>query len=203
MNYTIIGGKIISSSYVLDMFNYIEKAQEDDISPDDVRKVLFDEFEKLVLQGKITFGFVYTENKENELRGRIGNFSGFRTGTQFLKLIPANKRPKSRSTEETCLRYYDFGRMAWRSFKKTLFVVASSFFNDKDGKWYDTPEAAGFTSNWKNINSKYKRSERKDTKAEALKRAKIEDKEIDKRNTQIAKQQKKRYKIKNGKIGIE
>ena len=189
-NFTILNNKIITSPYVLDIFNIIEKSEDSE----GVKKVLYDEFSKLVLQGKITFGFVYTNNKENELRGRIGKFSGFRTGSQFLKLIPTNKRPKSRSTEPTCLRYYDFGRMAWRSFKKDLFVVATSFWSEADQKWYDDPYKAGFESNWKNINSKYKRYNRPDTPEEMIKRAKINAKEEAKRNDQIARTAAKRFR---------
>ena len=189
-NYTIIDNKIITSSYVLDMFDIINKAENDD----EVKKVLYDEFSKLILQGVVTFGFVYCNNEENDLRGRIGKFSGFRTGTQFLKLIPTNKRPKSRSSEQTCLRYYDRGRMAWRSFKKDLFVVATSFWSEKDQTWYDDPYKAGFESNWKNINSKYKRYNRPDTPEEMIKRAKINAKEETKRNDQIAKTAAKRFR---------
>lgn len=197
MNYTIINDKIITSNYVLDIINIIQKSKDDE----EIKKVLFNEFEKLILQGKITFSYVYTNNKENELRGRIGHFSGFRHGTQFLKLIPENKRPKSRSTERTCLRYYDYGRMNWRSFKKNLFIVATSFYSDKDKKWYDNPEEAGFKSNWRNINSRYKRVERPDTAEESMKREKINKKENEKRQTQIEKQ-KKRFSIQDGKIKI-
>jgi len=198
MNFTILDDKIITSRYVLDMLDVINKAKGDDES----KGILFDEFQKLILQGKITFGYVYTKNEENELRGRVGSFSGFRHGTQFLKLIPDNKRPKTRSTEPTCLRYYDFGRMNWRSFKKNLFIIATSFYSDKDQKWFDNPLDAGFKSNWRNINYKYKRVERADTTEEMIKRAKINKKEDEKRQTQIDKQRKK-VTIKDGKIVIK
>lgn len=197
-NFIIINEKIITSKYVLDLIDVIKKAEGDE---EERKSILFSEFQKLILQGKITFGYVYTDNKENELRGRIGSFSGFRHGTQFLKFIPENKRPKSRSTERTCLRYYDFGRLNWRSFKKNLFVVATSFFSDTDQKWYDNPEEAGFKSNWRNINYKYKRVERPDTSEEMIKREKINQKEAQKRQNQIEKQMKK-VSVKNGKINI-
>lgn len=190
MNYTVLDDKIITSRYVLDMLDVINKSKDDDES----KGILFNEFEKLVLQGKITFGFVYTNNDENQLRGRVGKFSGFRHGTQYFKIIPENKRPKSRSTEKTCLRYYDLGKMGWRSFKKNLFVVATSFFSETDNKWFDNPEDAGFKTNWRNINYKYKRIDREDTEEERLKREKINKKEEQKRADQIEKTSKKKLK---------
>lgn len=183
-NFVILNDKIITSRYVLDMMEFIQKAENNEES----KKVLYDEFSKLVLQGLITFSYTYTDNEENRLRGRVGKFSGFRHGTQYLGLIPDNKRPKSRSSEPTCLRYYDMGRMSWRSFKKNLFVVATSFLDKRDGKWKDNPINAGFKSNWNEIrymNNGFKRKERSDTKEEKLIREKINKKELDKRNRQI------------------
>jgi hypothetical protein len=195
MNYTILNNRIITSQYVIDLLDEIKKSDDDIDLHEQVRYDLFNEFSNLILQGKITFGFVYTDNEENKLRGRVGNFSGFRTGTQKFKLIPNNKLPKEESKEPTCLRYWDFGRSDWRSFKKDLFIVATSFYNDEENKWYDDPEKAGFKSKFYNTNGRYKRVERKDTLEEKQKRDKINLKEETKRETQIQKELKRRLKL--------
>lgn len=192
-NFIILNNKIITSKYVLDVFSFIEKA---DKTKDEKEKVLLNEFQQIILQTKCTFGYTYTDNTENALRGRIGAFSGFRQGTQRLLLIPNNMWPKSRSKEPTCLRYYDFGRMAWRSFKKNRFVVVTSFWNEKEQKWVDTPDQANISSNWgeiKKLNklSDHIKSNRPDTESERLKREKINKLEEEKRTRQINKTQNK------------
>lgn len=206
-NFIILDNKIITSKYVLDVFDFIEKSNN---TREEKGKVLFDEFQKVILQTKCTFGFTYTDNSENALRGRVGAFSGFRQGTQRLSLMPNNKWPKSRSKEPTCLRYYDFGRMAWRSLKKDRFAVATSFWNEEEQKWVDTPDKANISSNWnkiKNLNSlsKHKQSNRPDTIEEQTKREKVNKRELEKRNRQISKTQnklKKSFTIEDGVIRL-
>lgn len=146
------------------------------------------------MQGKITFGFRYCDNHENRLRGRVGSYSGWRNGTRAFKHMPSNKIPINRSDELTCIRYYDLGRMGWRSFKKSLFVVCSSFYSELDGQWHDTPEAAGFKRTWRNTNDQYSREDREDTAEEKAKRKKIEEKEVAKRERQVLATQKRLMK---------
>ena len=178
---------------MLDMCDFIEKA---DIPKKEKEKILFGEFQKVILQTRCTFGFTYTDNDENVLRGRVGRFSGFRNGTQRLDFIPNNKWPKSRSSERTLLRYWDEGRSGWRSFKKDRFVVVTSFWDEKNKKWVDTPDQANVSSNWKEIRSlnkisDYKQSNRPDTKEEKIKRERVAKKEFEKRQRQIQQTQSK------------
>src|SRR5690606_29220337 len=130
-NFIILNDKIITSKYVLDLTNYIEKSKD----KFKAEKVLLSEFKKLVLQGKVTFLYLYCDNKENQLRGRVRASAGFRNGTQRLDFIPNNKWPKSRSKNTTALRYYDFGRENWRSFRLNSFIVATSFWDDTEKRW--------------------------------------------------------------------
>lgn len=183
----------IKSSYFLKVENWIQKS--DDGTPESrehISLALSSEFDRLSMQGKVTFGFRYCKNRENELRGRVGMYSGWRNGTRALKFIPDNRIPFSRSKEPTCIRYYDFGRMDWRSFKKDLFVVCSSFYNAEEDKWVDTPEEAGFSSSWDNENHLFQRVEREDTAEEASKRAQIFRAQAVKRASQIERNRKKR-----------
>lgn len=193
-NFSIINDKIITSRYTLSLLDLIKKSEDNNDFSEQTKIDLFSEFKNLILQGKITFGYQYCDNEENRLRGRVNKFSGFRTGTQKFKLIPDNKRPKSESEEQTCLRYYDFGRENWRSHKKDLFVVATSFWSETENKWYDAPEKAGFKSKFYNTNGKYKRVDREDTQEEKIKRNKINSNEEEKRNKQILTQIKRTLK---------
>ncbi len=167
------------------MVNYIEKAE----AKED-KKILFDEFRKLILQGKITFTYLYCDREENRLRGRVRSSSGFRNGTQRLDLVPDNKYPKTRSPNTTALRYWDFGRSGWRSFRKDHFVVATSFWDAENNEWKDNPYDAGFVSDWRKIRylnrlSKYVQSDRPDTPQEIAKRLSVAKKEREKRKRQI------------------
>lgn len=208
-NYRIINNKIITSKYFLSLFDMIEKSK----SNENLKNILFNEFQKVVLQTKCTFGFVYVDNNENKLRGRVGKFSGFRHGTQRLDLIPDNKWPVERSKDKKNLRYWDFGRSSWRSFNKQNFVIATSFWNNDLKKWVDTPEEANIESDWKiisklNLEKDYIKSNREDTEEEKIKRDKINKKENKKRLEQIEKTNKKikksedilLFEIKEGKI---
>lgn len=192
MNYTLVEGKIITAQYVLDMLDFISKAEDNT----QARKILIGEFQKLILQGKITFAYTYADNGENRLRGRIGRMAGFRTGTQRLKLIPSNRWPKTRSKNTTAIRYYDFGRMGWRALRKDCFVVATSFYDIRDKKWKDDPYEAGFTSNWNrikglNLLKNYIPTSNAESPEELQKRHQIENKEAKKRIEQIRKTQLK------------
>lgn len=184
----------VIGSYYDDILDFIEKS---DYSEEEVRIVLFQEFRKLILQGKITFMFTYCDSVENRLRGRVGSSSGFRHGTQRLSLIPNNRWPKKRSKNQTALRYYDFGRYDWRSLRKDLFVVATSFFDERDKKWKTNPLEAGFTTNWKDIVGlnrlkDYKKVYRQDTREEETMRELIKRREAAKRLRQIEKTLKKK-----------
>lgn len=199
----VVNGKIVlfntktKSDYFNEINDWIEKSDNGEEDRQlEISEQLALEYEKMSLQGKITFGFKYCENEENKLRGRVGKFSGWRTGTRAFKLMPDNKIPKSFSEEKTCIRYYDFGRMSWRSFKRDLFVVCTSFYNESDGQWYDNPEQAGFKNTWRNSNYKFKRSNRKDSQDEKVKRGKIILKEEIKRDKQIDTEIKRRLKVK-------
>lgn len=206
-NFTILNDKIITSKYVLDLINHIEKAE----SKDEAEKVLYNEFSKLILQGKVTFLFLYCDRYENRIRGRVRASAGFRHGTQRKDFIPDNKWPKTRSKNKTALRYYDFGRAGWRSFRKNHFIVATSFWDDRENKWKDNPYDAGFTSDWDKIKGlnrleDYKPVNRPDTKEEREKRDKVIKREAEKRVRQIKKTQnkiKKSLVIENGIIKIK
>lgn len=190
-NFAILNNKIITSRYTLDVIDYIEKSNDKDKN-----RVLLKEFSKLILQGKVTFLYLYCDRHENRIRGRVRSSAGFRTGTQRLKIIPNNKWPKSRSKNRTALRYYDFGREGWRSFRKDSFIVATSFWDAREEKWKDNPYDAGFTSNWNAIRGLNKlgdhvRVDRPDTEQERLKRIKVAERERLKREEQIKKTKRK------------
>lgn len=196
------------SKYLQDIEDWIQKSDDGtEESQTEIASRLSSEFDRLSMQGKVTFGFRYCDNAENKMRGRVGMYSGWRTGTRAYKFIPENRIPFSRSTEPTCIRYYDFGRMAWRSFKKTLFVVCSSFYSAEEDKWFDTPEEAGFTSGWDNENHLFHRVERDDTPEEEEKRNKISRKLVQQRNAQIERNRKKRTivtpTIVNGRVVLQ
>lgn len=193
MKIEVENGKIVfKKSYFQQIDDWINKSDDGNTEKqEEIAMQLSDQFEMLSLQGKVTFGFKYCDNAENKLRGRIGKYSGWRTGTRDFKMMPDNKIPKSISKEPTCIRYYDFGRMNWRSFKRTLFVVCSSFFNSKDGKWYDNPTDAGFKNTWQSDNHLGMRNDRPDTKEESEKRTIINKKEQEKRDRQISLTKKK------------
>lgn len=193
LNYVRMDDHFFTNPYTVDALSLIQKAHTDE-QKEEVYEVLLAEFQRLVLQGLIMFGYVYTDNDENKERGRVGKFSGFRKGTQYLRHIPDNKRPRSRSSEPTCLRYYDFGRMNWRSFKKDNFVVATSFYDQRDGKWKDNPYDAGFQSEWVKIaklNNGFRFKDRPDTAEEAKLRKQIAAKEKERREREINKTSKK------------
>jgi hypothetical protein len=198
----------LKSSYLSQIEDWIQKSDDGSVeSQEHIASQLSVEFDRLSLQGKVTFGFRYCKNEENELRGRVGMYSGWRVGTRAFKFIPDNRIPFSRSKEPTCIRYYDFGRMSWRSFKKNLFVVCSSFYSAEEDKWFDTPEEAGFTSTWNNDNHLYQRVEREDSVEENAKRAKIFRQQRDKRTAQIERNRKKQRivipTITNGRVVLK
>lgn len=188
----ILENKFGRGEYFDSINNWIEKSDKGDKKSQElIARQLSREFEMLSMQGRLIFGFKYTNNLENRLRGRVGRFSGWRQGTRRLKLIPNNKRPISVSKEPTCIRYYDISKMSWRSFKKGLFVVATSFYNEREQKWVDTPEEANFRRTWINDNWKYDRVDRMDTQEELKARQKIQLKEQVKREKQIQQTAKK------------
>lgn len=206
-NFIVLNEKIITSKYVLDLTNYIEKAED----KSKAEKILLGEFEKIVLQGKVTFMYLYCDRHENRIRGRVRASAGFRHGTQRKDFIPDNKWPKTRSSNKTALRYYDFGRAGWRAFRKDCFIVATSFWDDSDNKWKDNPYDAGFTSDWDKIKDlnrleDYIPSDRPDTEEEMKKRQKVTKQEAEKRERQINKTKskiKKSFEVTNGIIKIK
>lgn len=159
--------------------------QKGDFPLEKVKKYLLDEFIKYSLQTKVTFGFRYTKNKENILRGRVGRYSGFRTGTRRFKLIPGNEIPVNRNPDETGLRYYDFGRGSWRSFKKDMFVVCFAFWSEELNKWCESPEEAKLTN--QDDNYKYKRINTPLTEEQKKLKNKAAKKDAEKREREIKK----------------
>lgn len=184
--------KYKNGSYFYRINNLISKADDgSNEAQERIKRQLSREFEQFSMQGKVTIGYRYCDREENRQRGRVGSFAGWRVTTRAYKYMPPNVIPETRSKNKTAVRYYDFGRADWRSYRKDYFVVMSSFWSEEKQEWVDTPEEAGFKRTWKNDNKKYKKDreffdEELDKKKKA---AKLKD--IKKKKEQIEKQKKK------------
>lgn len=168
-----------------EQIDYIEKARRAGVSDQEISAYLLEDFQIYAKKTKLIFQYLYCDRYENEIRGRVGKTAGWRTGTQAFMLIPANKRPRNRSTNTTAERYYDFGRMNWRAFRKNYFIVISAFLNKKTGKYEDTPEKAGLKRDTHNMNHLFEYRDIPETAEEVQKRAEIRQKEEIKRDKQI------------------
>lgn len=184
--------KYKNGNYFYRINDFISKADDGtEEAQERIKKKLNKEFQQFSMQGKVTIGYRYCDREENRLRGRVGTFAGWRVTTRAFKFMPPNVIPETRSKNKTAVRYYDFGRADWRSYRKDYFVVMSSFWNEEKQEWVDTPEAAGFKRTWKNDNHKYEKDKTFFDEELEKKKRKAKEKDIKKRKEQIEKQKKK------------
>lgn len=103
----------------------------------------------------VQFTYIYKNNAKNRKLGRVGKSAGNRFGTRNLKLIPANKLPKTRNPSTVTIRYFDTGKFGtirgadgkykkadggvvgglWRSFGYDKVVVLTKVWSFKRNKF--------------------------------------------------------------------
>lgn len=96
-------------------------------------------------QVPVIFQFVYADNAENRRKKRVGRSSGFRQGVRNLNFVPDAQHPATPGGRDArpARVYYDLGRQQWRSFRKGNLRTISAFWSVAEGRFVDTPEAAG------------------------------------------------------------
>ena len=169
----------------------IKSALKDPKKNDKVQKKLLKDFQDFGHQTKLIILFVYCNRPENVERGRVGQVAGWRLGSICFRMIPDNKRPQSRKPEDGAVRYYDYFRANWRSFRRSCFVKIGFFWDEKNNDFVEDPRECGLKRNAKNTNSEYPYKARRDTSEERKKRRDVEYKEAEKRAREIEKTQKK------------
>jgi hypothetical protein len=143
-----------------DTDRYVEAKSQQYLALSTVDKTLFQlaAIDDVLFWTRLTwvqFSYIYKDNAKNRRLGRVGQSAGNRFGTRNLKLIPANRQPKSRNPSTVTIRYFDTGKFGtirdatgkykkadggvvsglWRSFGYDKVVVLTKVWSFKRNKF--------------------------------------------------------------------
>ncbi|WP_277486720.1 SH3 beta-barrel fold-containing protein [Catalinimonas alkaloidigena] len=113
----------------------IDSVEGDPIELERIALSTLSDFQKYSKLTKVRFIFRYANNEYNRDRGRAGNISATRTATTNLSIVPISKHPRSRNSDTSTVRFYDFNRAGWRSFRRDNIVILTEVFSVEKNRW--------------------------------------------------------------------